>query len=214
MSFGKKVLVTGFEPFLGEPINPSAMILTEIRKNFEFSGSVETLLLPVSFSKAAKILSEKIVSAKETYQVVLMLGQAGGRKRICLERVALNWIETEHPDEDGVNPSQGRIDEIAAAAFFSTAPVSDWKSLLASQGLPVEVSLSAGGYVCNYLYFKALQLRLSLPSSPQMCFIHVPYLPEQVLGKPAENGVSLPSLPLNQMVQGVELILKNILKGS
>lgn len=196
MSNRSRILVTGFKPFLGESINPSAVLLDWLK--VEFANEVDTLLLPVSFQDAPKYLDEHLTG--QDYDLILLLGQAGGRSKVSLERVALNWIESEHPDEEGYLPQQGAIFPDENTALLTSLPLSDWKNQLAAGGLPVEVSLSAGGYVCNYLYYSTLRRQQLQGSKQNVCFIHVPYLPEQVSGKPL-----IPSMDLE--------IMKSVLRG-
>lgn len=195
-----RILLTGFCPFLGERINPSQLILEKINHSEQFKSSVDTLLLPVSFQQAVPLLIEKM--QKQHYDYVLMLGQAGGRQKVNLERVALNWLESEHPDEDGFKPEQGEISKGSEPALFTRAPLNQWKDLLDKQGHSVVVSLSAGGYVCNYLYFHVLSWINAQRLSTQACFIHVPYLPEQVLEKK-----EIPAMPIEQQQKIIEMIL-------
>ncbi|ASD64625.1 pyroglutamyl-peptidase I [Bdellovibrio bacteriovorus] len=204
---GKKILLTGFEPFLGEPVNPSQILLENIKRDLTFNDQVHTLLLPVSFAKAPRLVAAAM--AMQDYDCVLMLGQAGGRKNICLERVGLNWNETEKPDEDGSTPVRGTISSQAPPALFTTAPVEQWMQILKEHQIPVEISLSAGGYVCNNVYFKTLQVLGSSPET-EACFIHVPYLPEQAEGKPDRP----PGMELETMLKAVKLILSSILQRS
>lgn len=174
-----RILVTGFKPFLGEKINPSEILLEHIKR--DFAASVDTLVLPVSFAECFSTLSKKFYG--DAYSHVVMLGQAGGRDKVCLERVALNWIETSKPDEDGYTPKQQKIDD-GEAALFCALPLSDLAEDLKSKNLPVKISLSAGGYVCNYLYYRVLQDLAGSKSATRAVFIHVPYLPEQLSDKP------------------------------
>ncbi|WP_413944135.1 pyroglutamyl-peptidase I [Bdellovibrio sp. HCB-162] len=196
-----RILVTGFSPFLGEKINPSEILLEWLKRDFAFQSKVETLLLPVSFAAAASLLESRI--AQTSYDYIFMLGQAGGRSKINLERVALNWIETEKPDEDGVTPLQGPIISGKESALFSTLNVSNFKDQLQQKQLPIAVSLSAGGYVCNYVYYKTLLCLQENKIKSQTCFIHVPFLPEQVLDKP-----DMPSMDLETMKKVLEEILQ------
>ena len=195
-----RILLTGFCPFLGEKVNPSQIILEKIDQSEQFKSSVDTLLLPVSFQQAVPLLLEKM--QQHPYDYVLMLGQAGGRAKVNLERVALNWLETEYPDEDGYKPQQGVISAGPEQALFSAAPLSQWKESLERHGHPVVISLSAGGYVCNYLYYHALSWIKSQQTKTQACFIHVPYLPEQVVGKK-----EMPAMALEQQQEIIEKIL-------
>lgn len=195
-----KILVTGFRPFLGESVNPSELILGEIQNKFE--DEVRTLLLPVSFYQSSEMLLSHL--EQNDYDLILLLGQAGGRAKISLERVALNWIETEHPDEDQYRPEQGPIfpdsDEVA---LFTSLPISQWKEDLNSSTASVEVSLSAGGYVCNFLYFQTLKWLREKNKANNVCFIHVPYLSEQVV-----NKVNVPAMSLHEMSEIIFKILK------
>lgn len=200
MSNKSRILITGFKPFLGESINPSSVLLDWLK--VEFVNEVDTLLLPVSFQEAPKILEEHLKG--HDYNLILLLGQAGGRSKVSLERVALNWIESEHPDEDGYLPEQGVIFSDENSALLTSLPLSEWKSRLVAQGLPVEISLSAGGYVCNYLYYSTMRMQQLMASQQNVCFIHVPYLPEQVSSKPL-----MPSMDLETM----KSVLRGIIKG-
>lgn len=203
MDTHRRILVTGFQPFLGEVVNPSALLLDWLK--VDFKDDVETILLPVSFQEAPKILQKQLID--QEYDLILLLGQAGGRSKVNLERVALNWIETEYPDEDGYLPQQGMIFSDESMALLTSLPLSDWKNQLVQQGLPVEISLSAGGYVCNYLYYSALRMQQRRGVTLNVCFIHVPFLPEQVLNKPQS-----PSMDLAQMKSVLDRILRDYLK--
>lgn len=198
----RKILVTGFEPFLNEKINPSKILLDWLKR--DFAHQAETLLLPVSFTEAHKHVKSYL--QQNTYDVILMLGQAGGRNKVSLERVALNWIETEHPDEDGYKPSRGVIEEGAASALFTSAPVTTWKEVLIQKDLPVEISLSAGGYVCNYTYYQILQWLKANGKASAACFIHVPYLKEQV----ADKTPGTPYMELETMKEVLTEILSQV----
>lgn len=201
----QRILVTGFLPFNGEKINPSEILLDWIKKDFSALG-VETLLLPVSFQSAPLLVENKL---KETdFEHILMLGQAGGRHKVSLERVALNWTETVIPDENNFQPVMGKISDDGPEAIFTQAPVEVWKSELLAHGHPVEISLSAGGYVCNHLYFKTLQMLKAEGHSSKACFVHVPYLPEQIVGKPPH----IPSMDFTTMQSVLYWLLNDILK--
>jgi pyroglutamyl-peptidase len=188
----ERILVTGFKPFLGEKINPSEILLEHIKRDFAVSGKVDTLVLPVSFAEAFPLLEKQI--RQNRYAKIFLLGQAGDRDKVCFERVALNWVETQKPDEDGFVPPQGAINPQETPALFSQMPLTDWIEELKAQALPAKVSLSAGGYVCNYVYFKTLE-KLKGQVDTQALFIHVPYLPEQLPGKPTGT----PFLDIEQM---------------
>lgn len=172
-----KILVTGFEAFLGESINPSQLLL----KSAAQIPGVDTLSLPVAFEKAFPILKTQL--QKENYQFVFLLGQAAQRNKISLERVAINWRETESADNEGLSAMPGHsILENGDNAYFSTLPLDEMREALQALEIPVEISYTAGAYVCNDLFYKTAHL---LKNTQSRCgFIHVPFLPEQVLNKP------------------------------
>jgi pyroglutamyl-peptidase len=177
----KRILVTGFKPFLTEPINPTELLVHELATTP--TPGVDTLILPVSYHQAFATLKSHW-ALNGPYEALLMLGQAGGRKAIALERVALNWSETKHPDEEGFQFPVGPVVPHAPSSYISEFFPTTWKDVL-SEIAAVEVSHSAGTYVCNALYFQALH---ELPKNVNILFAHVPYLPEQVKYKAEEKA--------------------------
>jgi pyroglutamyl-peptidase len=190
-----KILVTGFLPFRNEKINPSERLLTAL--NSEASSSpisqihqmqtlpLETLLLPVNYQDSVVRLREHL-HVHGPYRALLMLGQAGGRKAIRLERVALNWSETSFADEDGNLLPPGPLVTGAPAAYVADFFPASWKTEL-NEIAPTEISFSAGTYVCNSLYYSAMHL-VAAQKTPAL-FVHVPYLPEQTLNKPEQPSM-------------------------
>lgn len=165
-----KILVTGFKPFLGETINPSE----ELANKLSLISSVEAFILPVSFEKSFQILKNKIAMVKPDF--IIMIGQAAGRTNVCLEKVALNWIQTENADESGFVPETGRIVPGGDLALMTGFPIDQVFLGLKKAGFPVEISFSAGTYVCNDLYFRVLNEYKEMYA----IFVHVPLLPEQL----------------------------------
>jgi Pyrrolidone-carboxylate peptidase (N-terminal pyroglutamyl peptidase) len=178
-----KILVTGFLPFNNEVINPSEILLAELAKEFS-ATEITTLLLPVSYQRAFATLQEHFKT--NSYKTVLMLGQASGRSKISLERVALNWCESG-ADEDGKKPEVGPILHDAPTAHISEFFPTEWAEQL-SQVAPTAVSSTAGTFVCNNLYFKVLN---EYGNKLKALFVHVPYLPEQTLHKPGTPSMSV-----------------------
>ena len=172
----KRILVTGFEPFGGHVLNPSAQIVEALALDPVWRHQVDTLIVPVSYSSADSIVKNKI--SQKSYDYVLMLGQASGRSKISLERVALNWIESDLADSSGEVLSGQKINPAAENAIFASLPLEKLKLELQAIEIPVEISLNAGGYVCNYLFFQVAQ---AIADTSTKCgFIHLPLLPEQV----------------------------------
>ncbi|HEX7676419.1 MAG TPA: pyroglutamyl-peptidase I [Bdellovibrio sp.] len=180
----KKLLVTGFKPFLKEPINPSEILALELGKRF---SDIDVLVLPVSYERSFLDLQRHYLSYGP-FDAVIMIGQAGGRNSVCLERVALNWSENSLQDEDGIKLPQKTLIDSAPASYISDFFPNDWKDELSKIGATT-VSFSAGTYVCNALYYRVIH-SLTQNKIPAL-FVHVPYLPEQV-----ENKPEMPSMPL------------------
>jgi len=193
----KKILLTGFEPFQQEPINPSK----ELVQAFSRTNQVDTLVLPVSYKRAVDELRAQIAS--ENYDFVLMLGQAGGRKWMDLERVAINWQDSEKPDEDGDLRVQHKISLEGPDAFLNPLPLRDWAQLLQQKKLPVEISFSAGAFVCNTIYYQVFEMIKASKKDTKALFIHLPYIQEQMPGKAEET----PFLPISVMKNVIEEIL-------
>lgn len=197
-----KILITGFVQFLGEPTNPTHQILDHLKAE---NSHVETLLLPVSFRLSWRLLEMKL--ALQEYDYVIMLGQAGGRECIEFERVGLNWVETSYPDEDGFAPPMGKIGS-GSDIYFSSFPIEAMIQKLKDHGIPARVSLSAGGYVCNYLYYNCLQYLADSSLKTRACFIHVPYLPTQIVGKSSKT----PFMALPTMLEAIKITIETLIK--
>lgn len=189
-----KILLTGFEPFDGETENPSGLIVRAFAG--EQRENLVTAVLPVAFDRAAETLRALI----ETHRPdrVVLLGQAGGRNRVTAEMVAVNFRDARIPDNDGKQPCRERILEGAPDAYLSTAPVHALVDRIRADGIPAAVSMTAGTYVCNELYFSALH---AMAGHGETVFVHLPYLPAQATEKDA------PSMDLATMRRAVEHLL-------
>lgn len=192
-----RVLVTGFEPFGDETLNPTAQILERLQA--PPGVTLERLVLPVVFGRSRHLLENAI----ETFQpdIVLALGQAGGRALVSLERVAINLDDARIPDNAGQQPVDTAVIEGGPAAYFSTLPVKRMLAALLEAGIPAHVSQSAGTYVCNHVMYGLLHTLEAHPGT-RGGFIHVPFLPEQA----ARHGA--PSLGLDLQVRAIELCLE------
>ncbi len=170
----QKILVTGFEAFGGRSLNPSQLLLPEIARSCDF---VDTIVLPVHFENSFLTFMKHWQIHESSYQAVVLMGQAAGRRGISLERVALNWMRSDKQDVDGNIVSTGRILEGAPEAFIVDFFPDEWKDILSELG-ETHVSLSAGAYVCNNLYYRVIH-QLSEQNVPVL-FVHLPLLPEQI----------------------------------
>lgn len=192
----KKLLITGFEPFGGEKINPSFEAVRRLPSVIN-GYRLYKILLPVVFGEAAEEV--KRVADELCPDVVLCIGQAGGRSAITPELVGINLRNASIPDNAGNLPNDELIIANGADAHFSTLPVRRMAEAIRAEDLPSQVSYSAGVYVCNDLlyallaYFKGSKTRVG--------FIHVPYSKEQN---------KEPSMDLKDIVKGLIIAIKNI----
>ncbi len=187
-----RILLTAFEPFGGETINPSL----EIAKRLAARADIDVVTVPVTFSGSAAAVLPHLAG----HDCVVMLGQAMGRKGLTFERVAINVDDASMPDNAGCCPTDAPIDPDGPAAYFSTLPIKAMVEAVRAIGLPASVSNSAGTYVCNHLMYSVLN---ALSGQDVWAgFIHVPALPEQVISRP-----EIPSMPLEDMVRAVEAAL-------
>ncbi|MBQ4424918.1 MAG: pyroglutamyl-peptidase I [Lachnospiraceae bacterium] len=193
-----KILMTGFEPFGGETVNPSWEAVRGIRAVPDGTELVR-LMLPVSFRKAPEKLREAI--RVERPDIVLCIGQAGGREAVTPERIAVNLKDASIADNDGDMPSEEPIEKEGENALFSTLPVKRIAEAIAQAGVPSAVSNTAGLYVCNTVLYEALFTASRNYPSMKVGFIHVPFLPEQAERKNA------PGLALEEDIRALEAAL-------
>ena len=191
----KKLLITGFDPFGGEAINPAweaVKLLPETIGDFALCK----LQIPTVFGLGAATVMEE--ARKLQPDVILCIGQAGGRAAVTPERIAVNIRDAKIDDNAGNRPQGQFVDEDGPAAYFSTLPVEAMAQAIRAAGLPAAVSNSAGAFVCNDTLY-ALLHRYS-GSTVKVGFIHVPYLPPQ----------GQPNLPLADTVQALEAAIRAI----
>ena len=193
------ILVTGFEPFGGEAINPSWEAVRRLNGD---TGDVrvERLLVPTTYADSIRTVTEVIDRLHPS--TVLMVGQAGGRAELSIERVAVNCDDAQAPDSAGVLHEDAPIVSQGPIAYLATLPVKQIVAGLRSAGLPASVSNTAGLFVCNHLFYGVLHHIVTRNLDTQAGFVHVPFLPEQVVGKPGT-----PSMALETMVAGIDCIV-------
>lgn len=188
----KKVLLTGFAPFDGEAINPSYEAIKSIDAT-HLPCELMTMEVPTEFYSSAK----KVIDVIHSYHpdIIIMCGQAGGRKEISIERVAINIDDASIPDNRGIKPIDHEISIFGQPAYFSTLPIKKIVRSLQDHGFPANVSNSAGTYVCNHLMYSILH-ELSLNSSLHAIagFIHVPYTTSQISDKPHMFALELDTI--------------------
>lgn len=192
-----RVLMTGFEPFGGEQINPSWMAVQRVAE--QLPDLVVCHQLPTVFGAALEELRVAIEDHRP--QVVICIGQAGGRPSISLERVAINLMDARIPDNAGQQPIDEPIFEGAPSAYFTTLPVKRLRQQLTAQGVPSDISYTAGTFVCNDVFYGLMHDLSTRHTGIKGGFVHVPYLPEQVSGRGWE-----PSMALETIVRGLAII--------
>ncbi|MGZ8289757.1 MAG: pyroglutamyl-peptidase I [Telluria sp.] len=182
----RTVLLTGFEPFNKEIINPAWEAVRALEGWAGEGFAVEVLQLPCVFGAAQDVLNEAIASLKP--EVVIAVGQAGGRVDLSVERVAINVDDAPIPD----NAQNQLVDQpIAAdgpAAYFSTLPIKAIVRALRDAGLPASVSQTAGTFVCNHVFYGLMHR--TARTGTRAGFIHIPYLPEQAARHPGTASMS------------------------
>jgi pyroglutamyl-peptidase len=185
------VLVTGFDPFSGEQLNPSWEVCTRLPPTIA-GLRVEILRVPCEFRRSIEVAAEAIERLRPA--LVVCLGQAGGRAHLSVERVAINVDDARLADNAGAVP----VDEAIAAggppAYFATLPVKAVASAMRAAGVPAEVSNSAGTYVCNHLMYGVLHFLAASGAAGRAGFIHLPYAEEQVLDKPGVAALSIATM--------------------
>lgn len=191
------ILITGFEPFGGDTVNPSWEVARALHGRVIGTGQVRACRLPVTFRDAPQRLGEALAQGRP--ELVVALGQASGRSEISIERVAVNLIDARIPDNAGDRPQDVPVAAAAPDAYFSTLPIKPMRDGLRAAGYPAGLSLTAGAFVCNQLFFE-LQHRLA-GRGVRSGFIHLPALPEQA----ARAAGGLPSMGLAAQIDAIAL---------
>src|SRR5712691_1463413 len=194
-----KALVTGFEPFGGEPINPALEALERLPPRLG-SVAIATGVLPSVFGQALDALEEAVRATAP--DIVLCVGLAGGRAALSLERVAINIDDARIPDNKGRQPIDLPVVAGGPPAYFTTLPIKAAVAALRDAGLPAIVSNSAGTFVCNHVFYGLLHLAATRRLDLRGGFLHVPYLPSQ-----AARQDGAPSMALDDIVRGIEIVL-------
>lgn len=194
-----KALVTGFEPFGSDPINPAREALGLLPACL---GSLEiaTWVLPTVFGRSLDVLDTALGATHP--DLVLCVGLAGGRVTLSLERVAINLDDACIPDNEGRQPIDRPIVPGGPPAYFATLPVKAATMALREAGLPASVSNTAGTFVCNHVFYGLMHRAATTRPALRGGFLHVPYLPAQ-----AARNDGAPSMALGDIVRGIEIVL-------
>ena len=198
-----KALVTGFEPFGGDRLNAS---LEAVQRLPAKAGALETVtaLLPTAYARALPALEEAITRTQP--DIVLCVGQASGRAALCVERVAVNIKNADIADNDGARPIEAPVVAGGPAAYLATLPVRAVVASLRAAELPAQLSMSAGTFVCNHVFYGLMHFAAVRGNGYRGGFLHVPCLPLQAVP-------GMPSMPLDDIVRGIVIVLETAAAG-
>lgn len=202
-----KILVTGFEPFGGEAVNPAWEAVKRLPDAIA-GAEIVKLEIPTVFSRCGGAVEEGIRACRP--DAVLCVGQAGGRACVSVERVAINLAEAGIPDNAGEQPVDRPLQPGGPAAYFATVPVKAMVRSVRDHGIPCQLSYSAGTYVCNCVMYQTLHLAATRYPNIRAGFIHVPFATEQAVGKAG----NVPSASLETIAQALEHALEAVAAGA
>jgi pyroglutamyl-peptidase len=195
-----RILLTGFTPFGNEDINPSWEAVRALDGKHIAGHRVVARLLPTAFADSQRELALAIDEVQP--KLLLGVGQAGGRSRLSIERIAINVQDARIADNAGAQPIDMAIVEDGPAAYFSTLPIKAMLKALLAEGLPAEVSNTAGTFVCNHVAYLMLHLA-EQHRGLRAGFIHIPYLPSQAARFP-----NAPSMSKDDVVRALSIAME------
>lgn len=193
----KKVLITGFDPFDKETVNPSWEAAKQLNGLETDEAIIKSEQIPTVFRTALDTLRQAI--QKHQPDIVICVGQAGGRMQITPERVAINLSDARIPDNEGHQPIDEEISPRGPAAYWTGLPVKRMTAKMKENGIPAAVSYTAGTFVCNYLFYGLMDHISRTAPHIRGGFIHIPFIPEQTIDKTA------PSLSLDTIVRALRI---------
>ena len=201
----RPVLLTGFDAFGGELVNPSWLAVRKLHGESCAGRRIVAVRLPTAFEGALTGLRRAL--ARHRPQLVLCVGQAGGRAGISLERVALNLIDARMPDNSGAQPIDAPVIAGAPEAYFARLPLRAMLAAMRAAGIPAELSLSAGSFVCNAVFYALMHAIAQDAPRTSGGFIHVPFAPAQVAQRP-----QLPSMAIEDQVAALRIAVRAALR--
>jgi len=199
-----RILVSGFDPFGGELINPSIEAVKRLPDSIH-GVEIIKLEIPTVIGKSINVLTQAV--EKYLPDVVLCVGQAGGRSDITVERVAINIDDCRIKDNEGNQPIDEPIVKDGPDAYLLTLPIKAIVSNLQSHGIPASISNTAGTFICNHVAYGMAHLAKTKYPRMRTGFIHIPYLPEQVA-----NKSNMPSMSLDQIIEALESAIQTIIE--
>lgn len=202
-----KILVTGFDPFGGDSVNPAYEAVKLLPDKIK-GAEIIKLEIPTVFGKGAQAMEKGIEAHRP--DAVVCIGQAGGRSCISNERVAINLAEARIADNEGNQPLDAAIREDGEPAYFTKLPVKAMVQNVKEHGIPSDISYSAGTFVCNEVMYQLLYLIDKKFPGIRGGFIHVPFAPEQVIERPAGT----PSMTVEAISKGLEYAIEAVVTNA
>jgi pyroglutamyl-peptidase len=202
-----RILVTGFNPFGSEPVNPAFEAVKLIPDRIG-GAEIVKLEIPTVFGKCDLVVEEAIREHKP--DAVLSVGQAGGRFDITVERVAINIADGRIPDNEGNQPIDQVIREDGESAYFASLPVKAMVQAIRKRGIPASVSYTAGSYVCNYIMYCVLYSIAKRHPAMKGGFMHVPFMTSQGVDKPNNT----PTMSLSDIATAIEAAVEAIVENA
>lgn len=187
-----RLLVTGFEPFGGESVNPSMQAVLGLAAEPPPGILLHTEILPVSHRRTPPALRDAV--ARHLPDVVIATGQAGGRAELSVERIGINVNDFAIPDNDGAQPAEVAVIAGGPAAYFSSLPVKAIAAALRQAGVPAQVSNTAGTHLCNQTLYLLCHLAATEYPAMRCGFLHMPFLPGQVIRHPGQPSMTTATL--------------------
>lgn len=200
----KIILLTGFEPFNNDVINPSWEAVRALNDWHEGDFTVVGRQLPCAFGLASRAMHQAVEELQPS--VVIMVGQAGGRVDMTVERIAINVDDTGIHDNRKVLRVDLPVVAGGPAAYFSTLPIKAIVHRLREAGLPASVSQTAGTFVCNHVFYSLMHQAAEWGTTMRAGLIHIPYLPQQAAGRPGAA-----SMKLEDMIEGLRIAVRTVL---
>ncbi|TGV18328.1 pyroglutamyl-peptidase I [Mesorhizobium sp. M00.F.Ca.ET.186.01.1.1] len=197
----KTILVTGFDPFGGEAINPAWESVKRLAEIESGEYRIVARQLPTVFGKSVELLVQAIREISP--DLVFCIGQAGGRADISIERVAINVDDARIPDNAGKQPIDTPIVEGGPVAYWSSLPIKAIVKEMRAKGIPASVSQTAGTFVCNHLFYGLMHAIAKEYPAVRGGFVHIPYLPEQAAKHPGQ-----PSMSVETIVNGLQIAIE------
>ena len=200
-----KILLTGFDPFGGEPVNPASEAVNKVRDNID-GNEVIKLIIPTVRTKSLEKIEEAIIAHNP--DVVISIGQAGGRFDITPERVGINVDDFRIGDNEGNQPVDEKVFEDGQPAYFSNLPIKAMVKHMNDNNIPASVSNTAGTFVCNHVLYGIMYMIDKKYPNIKGGFIHIPYMTSQIIDKK-----NMPYMSLEEIVKGLECAIEAVINN-